>query len=296
MRTASSPSGVTPAVEQRLVRLFRALHDGAAPRSGRLGRRRTRRRLSLARPDARRPGDRLFPARRRAAAGLALRPPASRRDDGRMVDGRRAREAARRCRSGHAPAAREGDLPHRPQHEPGRIEPRPSAHQRGRHQPQPRMARRRAPSAARKCSTSATRWTRPASISRWTSMATRRSPPISSPASRAFRAGTRSSRRLFDAFSAALVARSRPISRPTRAMRSPSPGKANLSMSTAQLAERFGAVSMTLEMPFKDNADLPDPVYGWSPDRCRAARPRLPRRAPCDPAPARRSAGPPRKR
>ena len=40
-------------------------------------------------------------------------------------------------------------------------------------------------------------------------------------------------------------------------------------MSTAQLAERFGAVSMTLEMPFKDNDDLPDPVYGWSPDRCR---------------------------
>ena len=40
-------------------------------------------------------------------------------------------------------------------------------------------------------------------------------------------------------------------------------------MSTAQLAERFGAVSMTLEMPFKDNEDLPDPVYGWSPDRCR---------------------------
>jgi hypothetical protein len=27
---------------------------------------------------------------------------------------------------------------------------------------------------------------------------------------------------------------------------------------------------MTLEMPFKDNDDLPDPVYGWSPDRCRA--------------------------
>jgi hypothetical protein len=40
-------------------------------------------------------------------------------------------------------------------------------------------------------------------------------------------------------------------------------------MSTAQLAERFGAVSMTLEMPFKDNADLPDPVYGWSADRSR---------------------------
>ena len=38
-------------------------------------------------------------------------------------------------------------------------------------------------------------------------------------------------------------------------------------MSTTQLAERFGAVSMTLEMPFKDNRDLPDPVQGWSPER-----------------------------
>lgn len=46
-----------------------------------------------------------------------------------------------------------------------------------------------------------------------------------------------------------------------------SAGKANLSMSTNQLAERFGAVSMTLEMPFKDNDDLPDPAQGWSPER-----------------------------
>lgn len=45
------------------------------------------------------------------------------------------------------------------------------------------------------------------------------------------------------------------------------PGQANLSMSTAQLAERFGAVSMTLEMPFKDNNDLPDADFGWSPAR-----------------------------
>jgi len=47
------------------------------------------------------------------------------------------------------------------------------------------------------------------------------------------------------------------------------PGRANLSMSTAQLAERFGAVSMTLEMPFKDNEERPDPNEGWSPDRSR---------------------------
>lgn len=48
------------------------------------------------------------------------------------------------------------------------------------------------------------------------------------------------------------------------------PGKANLTMSTTQLAERFGAVSMTLEMPFKDHDDNPDPEHGWSPERCKA--------------------------
>ena len=46
------------------------------------------------------------------------------------------------------------------------------------------------------------------------------------------------------------------------------PGTANLSMSTNQLAQRFGAVSMTLEMPFKDNQFLPDEDHGWSPERC----------------------------
>jgi len=45
------------------------------------------------------------------------------------------------------------------------------------------------------------------------------------------------------------------------------PGTANLAMSTNQLAERFGAVAMTLEMPFKDHDPNPDPEFGWSPDR-----------------------------
>ena len=45
------------------------------------------------------------------------------------------------------------------------------------------------------------------------------------------------------------------------------PGRANLSMATAQLAERFGCVSMTLEMPFKDNAELPCERFGWSSER-----------------------------
>ncbi len=47
------------------------------------------------------------------------------------------------------------------------------------------------------------------------------------------------------------------------------PGKANLAMCTSQLAERFSALCMTLEMPFKDNANAPDPIYGWSIARCR---------------------------
>ena len=46
-----------------------------------------------------------------------------------------------------------------------------------------------------------------------------------------------------------------------------SAGSANLSMSTNQLAERFGAISMTLEMPFKDNPKAPEPTQGWSPER-----------------------------
>ena len=49
----------------------------------------------------------------------------------------------------------------------------------------------------------------------------------------------------------------------------PAPGEANMSMSTTQLAQRYGCVSMTLEMPFKDNVNLPDAVYGWSPQRSR---------------------------
>lgn len=46
------------------------------------------------------------------------------------------------------------------------------------------------------------------------------------------------------------------------------PGKANLSMATTWVGERFNGVSFTLEMPFKDNLDLPDADYGWSPERC----------------------------
>lgn len=45
------------------------------------------------------------------------------------------------------------------------------------------------------------------------------------------------------------------------------PGTSNLAMSTNQLAERFGAVAMTLEMPFKDHDNAAEPRQGWSPER-----------------------------
>jgi murein tripeptide amidase MpaA len=70
----------------------------------------------------------------------------------------------------------------------------------------------------------------------------------------------------YKAFEAALVANT-PDFQTELGYAESAPGQANLSMSTTQLAERFGAVSMTLEMPFKDNRDLPDPEHGWSPER-----------------------------
>ena len=47
------------------------------------------------------------------------------------------------------------------------------------------------------------------------------------------------------------------------------PGKANLTMCTTQLAYRFKCTAMTLEMPYKDLIDFPEPEQGWSPERCK---------------------------
>ena len=45
------------------------------------------------------------------------------------------------------------------------------------------------------------------------------------------------------------------------------PGSANLTMCTNYTAHAYDCLAMTLEMPFKDNADAPDAQFGWSPDR-----------------------------
>lgn len=46
------------------------------------------------------------------------------------------------------------------------------------------------------------------------------------------------------------------------------PGKANMTVANSAVGERFKCLSYTLEMPFKDNADLPDEDFGWSTARC----------------------------
>jgi murein tripeptide amidase MpaA len=45
-------------------------------------------------------------------------------------------------------------------------------------------------------------------------------------------------------------------------------GNANMTYCSNSLAETFGALVMTLEMPFKDASGTPDTIQGWSPERC----------------------------
>jgi len=47
------------------------------------------------------------------------------------------------------------------------------------------------------------------------------------------------------------------------------PGQANLTICSNALAAEFDCLAMTLEMPFKDDANHPDPKFGWSPERAR---------------------------
>ncbi len=45
------------------------------------------------------------------------------------------------------------------------------------------------------------------------------------------------------------------------------PSKANPTIATNWVAQQFGCLALTIEMPFKDNADYPDPTTGWSGER-----------------------------
>lgn len=47
------------------------------------------------------------------------------------------------------------------------------------------------------------------------------------------------------------------------------PGQANLTVASNYVAEQFQCLSLTLEQPFKDDLNNPDPVKGWSPERAK---------------------------
>ncbi|MEW9900201.1 M14-type cytosolic carboxypeptidase [Chitinivorax sp. PXF-14] len=47
------------------------------------------------------------------------------------------------------------------------------------------------------------------------------------------------------------------------------PGEANLTLATNYVGQHFDCLAYTIEMPFKDNANLPDEEYGWSGERSR---------------------------
>ena len=40
--------------------------------------------------------------------------------------------------------------------------------------------------------------------------------------------------------------------------------KVNLALASKYVGHTFGCLALTLELPFKDNANLPDPETGWS--------------------------------
>lgn len=47
------------------------------------------------------------------------------------------------------------------------------------------------------------------------------------------------------------------------------PGEANMTVASNAVGGKYDCLAYTLEMPFKDNALLPDPAFGWSPVRCK---------------------------
>ena len=45
------------------------------------------------------------------------------------------------------------------------------------------------------------------------------------------------------------------------------PNQANMTLATHYVGNQFKCLAYTLEMPFKDNANLPDDDFGWSGQR-----------------------------
>ncbi|HEY9102883.1 M14 family metallopeptidase [Chitinimonas sp.] len=72
--------------------------------------------------------------------------------------------------------------------------------------------------------------------------------------------------KLEEAFKAAWIATS-PDFQDVHGYEKDEPGQANLTLATNWVGQQFSCLSYTIEMPFKDNANLPDEEYGWSGER-----------------------------
>src|SRR5690554_4380320 len=68
---------------------------------------------------------------------------------------------------------------------------------------------------------------------------------------------------LEDAFRTAYL-RATPEFQITHGYEKDAPGEANLTVASTAVGERFKCLAFTIEMPFKDNDDLPAPFTGWN--------------------------------
>ena len=155
-----------------------------------------------------------------------------------------------------------------PNMNPGRQRARQPAHQRGRRQSQPGVDGAVAGAQPGSAFTFARRCRRPASTAFSTSTATRACPTCSPMATSAWRTIRRAWRHWSRASRRHCSSPIR-ISRPSTATRADKDTKVNLTIASKWVGHTFGGLALTLEMPFKDNADRPDPVLGWNGARSR---------------------------
>lgn len=125
------------------------------------------------------------------------------------------------------------------------------------------------PSRARspRCCWCATRWSAPGCRCFSTSTVTRSCPTFSSRRPRRCPASAR--RRWRQSKLIAAFKQASPDVQTEHGYQAGRFGEEMLSLASKWVAHRFGCVALTLEMPFKDNANLPDGVSGWSAARSR---------------------------
>ena len=143
------------------------------------------------------------------------------------------------------------------EHEPGRLGARQPAHQRRRRQPEPRVAEPDAWNAARKCSWCSRRCRKPASTCSSTCTATKACPTCSWPAANALPTFTPEQAGGAEGVLGRLHGRQPRLPGRARLRRKRRTRDEVLTMGSPHITHAFGCLSLTLELPFKDNANDP---------------------------------------